>query len=86
MCSSFERLLIKENEQGRREGKIEGKIEGKAEAVIEFLEEIGEPSDALRKQIMEQKDVKVLSSWLKTAAKSESIAEFEESVGLVQLQ
>lgn len=86
MCSSFERLLIKENEQGRREGKIEGKIEGKAEAVIEFLEEIGEPSDALRKQIMEQKDVKVLSSWLKTAAKAESIAEFEESVGLVQLQ
>ena len=86
MCSSFERLLIKENEQGRRKGKIEGKIEGKAEAVIEFLEELGEPSDALRKQIMEQKDVKVLSSWLKIAAKSASIEEFEESVGLVQLQ
>ena len=78
MCSSFERLLIKENEQGRRKGK--------AEAVIEFLEELGEPSDALRKQIMEQKDVKVLSIWLKIAAKSASIEEFEESVGLVQLQ
>ncbi|MDE7183555.1 MAG: Rpn family recombination-promoting nuclease/putative transposase [Lachnospiraceae bacterium] len=90
MCSSFERLLMKENEQGRKEGKIEGKIEGevrgRAQAVIELLEELGEPSDALRKQIMEQKDVKVLSIWLKTAAKSESIAEFEESVGLVQLQ
>ena len=35
---------------------------------------------------MEQKDVKVLSSWLKIAAKSASIAEFEEAVGLVQLQ
>ncbi len=86
MCSSFERLLIKENEQGRRKGKIEGKIEGKAESVIEFLEELGEPSEVLRKLIMEQKDVKVLSSWLKIAAKSASIAEFEEAVGLVQLQ
>lgn len=85
MCSSFERLLMKENEQGRRKGKIEGKIEGKAEAVIEFLEELGEPSDALRKQVMEQTDIKVLGSWLKVAAKSESIAEFEEAVGLVQL-
>ena len=82
MCSSFERLLIKENEQGRRKGKIEGK----AESVIEFLEELGEPSEVLRKLIMEQKDVKVLSSWLKIAAKSASIAEFEEAVGLVQLQ
>lgn len=82
MCSSFERLLIKENEQGRRKGKIEGK----AEDIIELLEELGGPSDTLRKQIMEQKDVKVLSSWLKIAAKSASIEEFEESVGLVQLR
>ena len=82
MCSSFERLLMKENAQGRKEGKIEGK----AEDIIELLEELGEPSDTLRKRIMEQKDIKVLSRWLKTAARSESIEAFEESVGLVQMQ
>ena len=77
MCSSFERLLMKENAQGRKEGK--------AEAVIELLEELGEPSDALKKHIMEQTDIKVLSGWLKDAAKAESIEAFEKSIGLVQL-
>ncbi len=93
MCSSFERLLMKENAQGRKEGKAEGKIEGKAEgkiegkaeAVIELLEELGEPSDELKKHIMEQTDIKVLSRWLKDAARIESIEAFEESIGLVQL-
>ena len=46
MCSSFERLLIKENEQGE--------VRGRAQAVIELLEEIGEPSEALKNHIMEQ--------------------------------
>lgn len=72
---------MKENAQGRKEGKAEGK----AEDIIELLEELGEPSDTLRKRIMEQKDIKVLSKWLKTAARSESIEAFEDSVGLVQI-
>ncbi len=86
MCSSFERLLMKENEQGEKRGRREGKIEGKIEDIIELLEELGEPSEMLRKQIMAQTDIQVLSRWHKLAAKSESIAEFEETVGLVQLQ
>ena len=94
MCSSFERLLMEENEQGekrgrregRKEGRREGRREGKIEDIIELLEELGELSDALRNQIMEQKDITVLSSWHKIAAKSASIEEFEESIGLVQLR
>ena len=86
MCSSFERLLMKENEQGEKRGRREGKIEGKIEDIIELLEELGEPSEMLRKQIMAQTDIQVLSRWIKIAAKSESIGEFEEAVGLVQLQ
>ncbi len=82
MCSSFERLLMKENAQGRKQGKIEGKIE----AVLELLEELGEPSETLRKYIMEQTDLELLSKWHKIAARTESIEEFEESIGLVQLQ
>jgi len=97
MCSSFERLLMKENARGEKkgkaegriegkaEGRIEGKIEGKIEAVLELLEELGEPSETLRKYIMEQTDLELLSKWHKIAAKSESIEEFEESIGLVQL-
>ena len=85
MCSSFERLLMKENAQGEARGRKQGKIEGKAEAVIELLEEIGEPSDELKKHIMEQTDIKVLSGWLKDAARAESIEAFEESIGLVRL-
>ena len=94
MCSSFERLLMKENAQGRKQGKIEGKaegriegrIEGKIESVLELLEELGEPSETLRKYIMEQTDLELLSKWHKIAARTESIEEFEESIGLVQLQ
>ena len=40
----------------------------------------------MKKHIMEQTDITVLSRWHKIAAKSVSIAEFEEVVGLVQLQ
>ena len=86
MCSSFERLLMKENEQGEKKGRREGRREGKIEDIIELLEEIGEPSEVLKNHIMEQTDITVLSRWHKIAAKSESIEEFEESVGLMQLR
>ena len=71
VSSSFERIMEKE------------KIEGKAEAVIELLEDIGEPSETLKKYIMSQKDIAVLRSWLKAASKAGSIEEFEQVIGLV---
>ncbi len=74
MCSSFERLLNKE------------KAEGKAEAVIELLEDLGDLSDLLKAYIMEQTDLELLKKWHKAAAKATSIEEFEEAVGLVQIQ
>ena len=40
----------------------------------------------MKNHIMEQTDITVLSRWHKIAARSESIEEFEEAVGLVQLQ
>ena len=82
VSSSFERIMEKE--------KIEGKAEGKAEAVIELLEDIGEPSETLKKYIMSQKDIAVLRSWLKAASKAGSIEEFEQAIGIylpvIQLQ
>lgn len=92
MCSSFERLLMKEKIEGKAEGKIEGKIEGKAEGkiegtienIIELLEEIGTIPEALKKQILNQTNIEILKRWLKSAAKAASIKDFEKSIGFVQ--
>ena len=101
MCSSFGQLLDKEKAEGRAEGKAEGRAEGiaegraegkaegrtkeRAEAVIELLEEIGEPSQQLREYIMEQTELEVLRRWHRAAAKSESIEDFEQAVGLAPI-
>lgn len=85
MCSSFERLLNKEKEQGKEEGREEGKAEGKAEAVIELLEELGEPSKELQEYIMGQTDLEELRCWHKTAARAENIEEFERTIGFVRI-
>ena len=78
MSSSFERLLEKEN----AEGMAKGKTEGKAEAVIDLLEEIGELSESLKDIIMRQTNPEVLRKWIKAAARVNSIADFEEEIGL----
>lgn len=85
MCSSFGQLLDKEKAEGRAEGKAEGRTKERAEAVIELLEEIGEPSRQLREYIMEQTELEILRKWHRAAAKSESIEDFEQAVGLAPI-
>jgi len=85
MCSSFGQLLDKEKAEGRAEGKAEGRTKERAEAVIELLEEIGEPSRQLREYIMEQTELEILRRWHRAAAKSESIEDFEQAVGLAPI-
>ena len=85
MCSSFERLLNKEKAEGKAEGWTQGKLEERAEAVIELLEDLGELSDSLKTCILEQNDLELLKKWHKAAARAESIEEFEQTVGLVQV-
>ena len=86
MCSSFEKLLNKEKTKGWKDGREKGKAEDRAEAVIELLEDLGELSNSLKTYIMEQTDLEILKKWHKTAAKAESIEEFEQAIGLVQVQ
>ena len=86
MCSSFEKLLNKEKTKGWKDGREKGKAEDRAEAVIELLEDLGELADFLKTCIMEQTDLEILKKCHKTAAKAESIEEFEQAVGLVQAQ
>jgi len=57
---------------------------GKVEAIMELLEDIGEPSSALEKLIMEQTDLEVLRDWHKLAARAESIEAFEQAAGLLE--
>jgi hypothetical protein len=68
----FEIVRKDEYEKGHQEGIIEGKVE----SILELLEDIGTIPDKVRERIHNEKDIKVLNSWLKLAAKADSIDEF----------
>ena len=70
--------------EGRAEGRAEGRVEGIADMTISLLEDIGEVPEALSKIIYEQNDINILEKWHKTAAKAQSIEEFEQKIGLVE--
>ena len=67
-------------QSGIRQGKIEGKIEGKIASIMELLEEHGTVPDGLRTCIQEEKDMEVLTLYLKKASRVQSIEEFEQWV------
>lgn len=59
-------------EEGRKTGHREGKISG----IIELLAELSPIPDEVSLRIQSEKDLAVLSGWLKLAAKSDSLEEF----------
>lgn len=63
-------------EEGREDGHKEGMAEGKAEGILEILSDVGEVSADLRAKIMAEKELSLLSKWLKLSARSESIDDF----------
>ena len=63
-----------------RDERAEGKAEGKAEDILVLLQEIGTVSEQLQEKIVNEKDLSTLLKWLKLAAKSESIQQFEENM------
>ena len=63
-----------------RDERAEGKSEGKAEDILVLLQEIGTVSEQLQEKIVNEKDLSTLLKWLKLAAKSESIQQFEENM------
>lgn len=77
----FKEMLDEEKAEGRAEGRIEGraegKAEGKAEAILDLLSDFGMIPDKLREKILQEKDLDILCSYLKKAAASKSIEEFE---------
>ena len=53
------------------------RMEGKIEAILELLEELGQVPQQMVELIRAEDNQAVLSKWHKSAAKAESIAEFE---------
>lgn len=66
----FEELL--------KDERTEGRAEGCTDSVLTLLEEKGEIPEELREKLMNEKDLEILKSWIKLAAKAESINQFLE--------
>ena len=64
----------------RRDAKNEGKIEGKIEGILELLSDYGEITEDLKERIAQETDLEKLSSWLKLAAKVNSLEEFAKKM------
>ena len=58
----------------------------KAESVLEVLELYGQVPEYAEKRILEEDDIKLLSVWLKEAAKAGSVEGFLEKTGLKEDQ
>ena len=73
----YRQLVYKE---GREDGEAAGLTEGRRRDVLELLEELGPVPEELREKIMSQENQDVLSRWLKTAARAESLQGFAEKM------
>ena len=69
-------ILNQGRAEGRAEGRVEGRVEGRMQAVLELLGELGVVPEEIEKKINEERDVDVLSRWLKLAARAESVDAF----------
>ena len=65
---------------GLAKGRTEGKAEGKAEDILELLADIGKVSPKLRRKILSQSSPELLTCWLKLAARSSTLEEFEKKI------
>ena len=63
-----------------KEERDEGRIEGRIASIVELLEDLGEIPEELREKMEEQEDLDVIKSWVKLAAKVESIEQFMEQM------
>ena len=84
MCEALEELMEDELEakrtQGLAEGLALGEALGKAESIVTLLKDLGDVSEKLQRNIMEQNDTEILNRWLKYAARAETIRDFEQKI------
>ena len=84
MCEALEELMEDELEakrtQGLAEGLALGEALGKAKSIVTLLKDLGDVSEKLQRNIMEQNDTEILNRWLIYAARAETIREFEQKI------
>ncbi len=68
-------------EKGLTEGLSQGRSEGIAESILTILKSKGPVSPELSEQILQEKDLLTLQSWLKLAAAVSGAEEFREKLG-----
>lgn len=64
--------------EGIEEGKTQGQIRAYIDAILDFLSETGEIPENLRTVIEEEKNIQLLKSWTRQAARVGSVEEFVE--------
>ena len=69
-------------EEMLREERREGRVQGKAEEIISFLTDLGFVPEELSQKILKEKDLSLLSGYLKLAARAESLEQFRKVTGL----
>lgn len=65
-----------------KDWKMEGRIEEGISTIRLFLKDLGNIPESVNHKLEEERNLDVLGSWVKFAAKSESIAEFVQKAGL----
>lgn len=73
----LQEMLRDEKREGRVEGRAEGRLEATRDNVLSLLEEVGEISEGLRKEIEEIDNLDFLKTLHKKAARAESVEMFE---------
>jgi predicted transposase/invertase (TIGR01784 family) len=68
--------------EGIKEGLVKGLLDSKREDIISFLSDFGTTPEDVMKSIYDQSNVEVLKTWVKLAAKCESIEEFKTKANL----
>lgn len=88
-AEAFEMSIFEYNEElhlanlrreGYEEGLEQGIQQGKALDILELLQELGDVPDTLKNVIVGKTDTETLNKWLKLAAKSDTITDFEDSM------
>ncbi len=68
--------------RGLQKGEQEGEAKGRALAILDLLEDMGQIPGSLRKNILGQTDMNILSQWLKAAAAAPSLEDFRKAAKL----
>lgn len=80
MCDALRELFAEELEEREIRGLEQGREEGIANSIIELLSDLGNIPGETTTVIMSQRDTHILKSWLRLAAKAESIDNFEQQI------